>query len=127
MDLSAIVAETRDFEVLHPKSGDPIGLTLKLRPYTAPEIKAVERRWQTQALRGRKFSADQIEARGTDILVAYVSGWAWGKDADGEPCTFKGEVPEFNEASLRRVLKELPWLKKQLDVEAGSESDFFKG
>jgi len=126
MDLSTTVATDRDYDVLHPATSEPIGLKLTLRPDSAEEIKKAERRWLTQGLRGRRLTAEQLEARGTDILVATIAGWEWGKGPDGEPLTFEGAVPEFTEANVRKVLKALPWVKKQVDNEAGYDSAFFK-
>lgn len=126
-EISTVVAANRDVEIVDPKTQEPIGLTLFVRPDTSPEVKAVERKWMNMGLRGRRLNAEQMEARGTEILVAHVAGWTWGNDPEGTPCTFGGEQPDFNEANLRRVFKALPWIKKQLDIEAGNDAGFFKG
>ncbi len=126
-DISSVIASEREVDIVHPVTQEPIGLKLTVRPDSAPEVRAVERKWLTMGLRGRRITAEQMESRGIEILVAHVSGWAWGNDTNGEACTFDGGTPEFNEPNLRKVLKALPWIKKQLDVEAGNDSGFFKG
>lgn len=122
MDLSIITPSNREYEVLHPKTGEPIGLVFTLRPGSAPEVKKFEREWTNQQLRrGRKqLNAEQIEARNMGRIVASVEGWAWNGDA-----SWGGEKLEFKPENLRRVLKEGSFIFTQLDEELGNDEAFF--
>ena len=122
MDISSIVATERVVEIKHPATDEPIGLTVTLRPDSHPEVKKARREWTNERLkRGGKVDADKVEALNLSLVIAAVGGWDWG---DGD-LSFKGEKPDFTPANLRAVLKELPWVRTQLDEAAGDDAAFF--
>lgn len=125
-DISTIVAKNHVFEATHPATGENIGLRITLRPKSHKAPKAVQRNWTTQALRNRKLTADQLEARAVELIVALVEKWEWHKDHEGNESDFKGEKIPLNETNLRTVLKALPWLRDQIDNEAGNDASFFQ-
>ena len=127
MNFSDVKATERQYELLHPKTDEPMGLTFTLRPDTSPEVKAFERNWLNQQLRrsrGKMPTAEQLEQKQLEQVVASVAGWAWSKNARGEDPDWQG-MPEFSVGKLREFLTEFSWAQKQLSQELGSEGDFF--
>ena len=121
-DISSIVAAARTVEIKHPATGEPIGLKVTVLPDSDAKVKAARRKWLNERLqRGMKITAEKLEAQQLTIIEAAVGDWEW----EGE-LTFHGEKPAFTEGNLRKVLKELPWVKTQLDEELGDEAAFFQ-
>lgn len=121
-ELTNIVAAERRLEILHPATDDPVGLVLILLPDSHPQVKAAARKAINDRINNRgKVTAEQIEASRITMLAASVSGWDW----QGE-LTFHGEKPVFQEQTLRRLLKELPWVAEQADAALGERAEFFR-
>lgn len=123
MDISSYTATTREVVITSPKDAEPIGLTIRLRPTTSPEVTRVKRAHTNEILKSRgKATAEKIEANGLDILVAATESWEWAGDL-----SFHGEKPEATPENIRRVYKELPWARQQIDDALGDEAAFFRG
>jgi hypothetical protein len=122
MDLASLVAGKNTVDITHPKTGEPIGLKVTLRSSDAPEVKEVARKHlnDTLMLRGKTPSAEKVEARALDLMVASVESWEWAPGV-----TWGNEALECTPANVRRVLKDAPWIKRQLDVALGDEGAFF--
>lgn len=124
MDLSNIVAVGRTVDILHPKTKEPVGLKVDLLPDTDEKVEAARRKIQNRRLASRsiKVTAEQMDAEGIELLSAAITGWEWCGEL-----TFRGEKPECTPENVRRVLKALPWVKKQIDEESGYTEAFFEG
>lgn len=122
MDIATITPSARTVEITHPGTGEPIGLKVELLPDSDDKVQAARRKWLNERMqRNKKITVEAAEAHQLNVIEAAVSGWAWGGDL-----TFHGEKPAFSPAVLRKVLKELPWVKSQLDSELGDEAAFFR-
>ena len=122
MDISSITAAERTVDIKHPSNGEPLGLKITLLPESDAKVQAARRKWLNERMqRGKKLTAEKAEAGQLLFLESAVNGWNW----EGE-LTFHGDKPEFTEANLHKVLKELPWIKAQLDEELGDEAAFFQ-
>jgi len=126
-NLTNRVAGDTAFEVIDPATSEPSGLSVTLRHKTSPEVRAVDRKWSSFMLKGRRLSVEQLEARQTDTVIAHIAGWTWGNDPNGEPFALDGYTDEFTELNVRRVLKAYPWIRDQVDSQANVEADFYKG
>lgn len=121
-DLSTIVAAERAIEIKHPATDEPLGLTINILPESHPRVQEATRKKINERLLSReKVNAERMEADALDQLVSHVSGWKWGGDLN-----FHGKKPDFSEQALRQVLKELPWVRRQIDVELGNDAEFFR-
>ena len=122
MDISAIKPEGRTINITHPATGEPIGLSVTLRPQSAPEVEKVKRTLTNRRLQNRNFkpTAATIEADANELLIACVAAWEW-KDK----VSFHGEKPECTPDNVRKVLTELVWVRDQIDREAGDSESFF--
>lgn len=121
-DISKIVPLERAMDIKHPATEAPVGLRITLLPDSHPKVRAASRKSLDERLQGKgKITAAKMEQGRTDMLVASVGGWEWQGDL-----TFHGEKPTLTDESLRKVLKELPWVGDQLEVELGNRAEFFR-
>ena len=124
-DLADIYQPTTTFDIVHPATREPVGVTVELFSPESPEVKAVNRRLRERALRSGRggVNYDQIESGALDTLAAAVKSWSW---ADG--MTWHGEVPTNDAAFIRKVLgsPEGAFIRAQIDAKLASEADFTK-
>lgn len=122
MDLTQIAAQTTDVEIKHPATFEPIGLLVKLRPMSSPEVRAVQRRITNENLRSRqaKLTAEKLDASRNQLLEAAVADWKWSGTAN-----LNGETPKCTVDAVRELLK-IDWIRDQLDTALGDESLFFQ-
>lgn len=122
LDLSAIKSTNRVVPILNPATGEPTGLEWELAALDSDEAKAVTRRITDKrnklAARGKVFTADEIDANETDLLVAVSKGWKWGGSA-----AWHGEKPTFNAKNVKEVAAQ-PFIRSQL-VEALDDTQGF--
>jgi hypothetical protein len=124
MDISSIAPTVNELKILHPSTAESIGLTIRIQPITSPAVREVQRRITNETLRtkGRGMTAEKMDAHRLDILVAATAGWSWEGDA-----TWNGEKPEATPAAIRKVYKDAPWIKEQVDAALNDEAAFFRG
>jgi predicted Mrr-cat superfamily restriction endonuclease len=128
MDLSTLKAANTVAEIRHPVTGEPIGLSITLRPATHPEVKAVQNRLTNEVLRQRqKMTSEKLDSNNLDRLVASTDAFTWGVGADGEKASFGGEQLEATPVNVRRLYREAPWIKQQVDEALGDEGRFYAG
>ncbi len=124
MDICELKPVERTIDIVHPKTGEALGITVNIISLNDPKIATLKRRIQNQRLdlerRGKGFKADDVEENFTNLLIAAITGWEWKDDA-----TFHGEKPELNEKNIKEVFKELPWFKNQIADAIGDEESFF--
>lgn len=125
MDIASIkpVSE-RLIDILHPQSGDKLGITVSLMSYDDPRMKGIRRKITNRRLhldaRGKHYKAEEIEENNHDLCFTAMIGWDWGEDA-----TFNGKKPEFNKSNVISVFTELPWFREQIDEAIADEKAFF--
>lgn len=124
MDICEIKPVEREIEIVHPKSGEPLGIKVTVLSLNDPKMASLKRRIINQRLdlerRGKTFKADDIEENNVSLLIAAMVDWKW----EGES-TFMGEKPEFNEKNIKAVFKAIPWFKNQISEAVGDEESFF--
>lgn len=122
-DIATIVAAERAIDILHPATGEPIGLRITIRPESHPSVREAVRKTLNDRLSGRgKVTAERLESNRLELVIASVGGWEWQGDTN-----FEGGKPEFAEPNVRKVLKKLTWIKDQIDKAIGETEEFFRG
>ena len=98
---------------------DKTPMTITLVGEHSEEYKAVTRRWQNEVLRkpNRKLTAEQVEERGIDLLVACTKGWAIQWDQ---------ELLPFSPEAARELYsdREHAWIKNQVETHIYEASNF---
>lgn len=121
-DISNIVAKPRAIDILHPASGEPIGLSVSILPDTHEQVRAVDRKHLDARLAGKgKIDAESLESNILERLTASIESWSWAKDA-----TFEGKQPSFSPAEFKRVVTKLPWMRAQIEAELSKTTEFFR-
>lgn len=123
MDISSITPSTNELNILHPATSEPIGLTISLLPLTSPPVRDVQRRITNESLRtrGKGFTSEKLDANRLDILIAATQGFKWEGDAN-----WNGEKPEATPQLVRKIYKEVPWIREQVDNALNDEAAFFR-
>jgi hypothetical protein len=71
-------------------------------------------------MRNKTPTSDQIEENDLTLLASAVVSWDWRGST-----TFKDSKPACNISTIKRVLSELPWFRKQIDEALGDTKNFF--
>lgn len=125
MDLANLKPVERLIDILHPSTGEKIGVSVTVLSINDEKMAAAKRRIQNKKLeldrRGKTFKADDLEENEMELLTTAITGWNWEGDVD-----FHGEKPAFNEKNVKAVLKELTWFKQQIMEAVGDEKAFFQ-
>jgi len=136
MDLSQIKTGDRTIEILHPATGEKLGVRVNLvsiddERLTKAKRVITDRRLYLEA-RGKVFKAEEIEENKINLLFAAMTGWEWyaQQATDDTPAidapTFHGEIPEFNRRNVNAVLYELAWFNDQVNEAIGETKAFFE-
>ena len=124
MDLANIKPVERIIDIVHPSTGEKIGVSVSVLSINDEKMASIKRRIQNKRLelerRGKSFKADDLEENEMELLVTAVTGWNWEGDVD-----FHGEKPAFNEKNIKAVFTELTWFKQQIMEAIGDEKAFF--
>jgi hypothetical protein len=125
MDLANLKPVERIIDIVHPSTGEKIGVSVTVLSINDEKMAAAKRRIQNKKLeldrRGKTFKADDLEENEMELLTTAITGWNWEGDVD-----FHGEKPAFNEKNVKAVLKELTWFKEQIMEAVGDEKAFFQ-
>lgn len=125
MDLANLKPVERMIDILHPSTGEKIGVSVTVLSINDEKMAAAKRRIQNKKLeldrRGKTFKVDDLEENEMELLTTAITGWNWEGDVD-----FHGEKPTFNEKNVKAVLKELTWFKQQIMEAVGDEKAFFQ-
>lgn len=111
MEIGELKPQTRDVELLHPKTGEPIGVRVSVLSIEDEALKSVKRQILNGKLtaeqKGKHLKADDIEGNLDAILLAAVKEWCWYNptDNDDNHPTLDGErSPELNPRNLKKLL-----------------------
>ena len=125
MDLANIKPVERIVEILHPGTGEKMGVSVQIISLKDDKLASIRRRIQNKNIefqkRGKTLKASDIEENEMELLIGCITGWKWEPDAD-----FNGEKPAFNEKNVRNILQELSWFKQQIQEAVDDEKAFFQ-
>lgn len=134
-DIATIKTSDLTIEILHPATGEKIGIRVNLVSIDDERLMKQKRAITDRRLyleaRGKTFKAEEIEENKTNLLFAAMTGWDWyAQPATNdmpaiEQPTFRGSVPDFDRRSVTAVLTELPWFNDQVNEAIGETQAFF--
>lgn len=131
MDIANLKPVERTIEIVHPATGEPIGIRVGLVSLDDDRLRKVRRAITDERMRleqrGKSFKSEDIEENARKLLYTAVIKWEWysvsGKKED--TCNFNGEVPELTQKNFYAVIDALPWLATQLNEAIGETKGFF--
>lgn len=132
LDTVAACDAGTEIELLHPTTGDPLGIFISVlgrdsqvfKEYTRQSINTRLRKEAINRKRGRDPEVATVEAAEEDslgALIACTRGWRTG---DEKTIQFKGEQLAFTPANASLIYRSLPWIKHQVDEGIGDLANF---
>ena len=126
--LSKLADVGYEFEVLLPETFEPTGIFITVRGKESDAVKAFGRR-KFQELqqrdarakrngRNEEMTLEQAEELAVESAAVRVMAW--------EGVIEDGQVVEFNEDNVERILTEHSWIREQVIEESDNLSDFLK-
>jgi hypothetical protein len=118
-----------DVKIRHPVTNVPLGMTIRVlgrdsdtfKEYTRDTLNTRLRREAMAQKRGKDAdlrTVEVIEQENMDLLVVCTVGW--------QGVVLAGKELPFEEANVRRVYKEYPWIYDQVNEAIGSLENFLK-
>lgn len=120
LDTSKAQDEGIEVTILHPKTEEPLGITIRVAGVDSDRAKRARREILDRRIRKRKrsFTAKEIEDDELQQLAAQTISWT-GVVIDGK------EI-ELTPDSAAALYRRFPFIKRQVDVEAGDIAGFLK-
>ena len=123
MDIAKLIPTERVVEILHPKTGKEIGLTVTVVSLEDEKLKAIKRKFLDAKARaesrGKTLKIEETEEFDTMMIFTAMTGWAWGENA-----SYNGQKLDFNLKNVREVITNVYWIRQQL-LEAITDGDSF--
>ena len=107
-------------EIIHPATGEPLGLTITVAGPDSTRAKTAERAMINRRLKAQKtkpMTADELQAEGLRKLAACAISWD-GMVSDGKPL-------ECNVENAMLAFERAPWIAEQVAEAAGNRAAFF--
>jgi hypothetical protein len=137
-DLATIKTTDRTIEMIHPASGERVGVRVNIVSIDDERLMKVKREITDRRLyleaRGKSFKSEDIEQNKNNILFAAMTGWEWynptgkeddeGFDPDAQ-AVFNGTIPDFTKRNVVDVFKVIPWFSDQINEGIGETKSFF--
>lgn len=134
IDTVAACNKGYEVELKHPATNEPIGIFWSVlgsdsdtfRDYMKEATNAKLRKDAMARKRGKDVevrTVEEAEKETIDLLTLCSLGW---RSTDSSAIKFKGEDLAFNVPNVRRVLTELPWIRRQIDEAIGDLENFMK-
>ena len=124
-DISQLKPKTRVVQILHPATGDELGISVEVMSFGDPRLKRIIRQIndqkQEREARRKIMRTEDMESNSVRLVANAIVGWDWSKSSFG----FKGERPAFSLKKAIEVLSELDWFYTQLNEEIANEKAFF--
>jgi hypothetical protein len=113
-------------DIMHPSTGENLGITITLLGKDSDEFQRVSRAQSKRriektrrGMRGPVVTQEEVDQDGIELLAACTTGWT-GVVMSGK------EVP-FSRSEAEKLYREFPWMREQIDVAIGDRSNFIKG
>ncbi|MFD2112569.1 hypothetical protein [Thiorhodococcus fuscus] len=126
MNIDDIVfAQSYDMPIRHPTTDEPLVMAdgspmfVRVLSSDAEPVKALQTRYRNEALRnpGKRLTAEKIERRSIDQLVAGTVGWAI--EGQGGPIPFSPEAAREIYSDPKKL-----WLRNQVTAAIYDDSNF---
>ena len=138
-EITDIKTSDRKIEILHPGTGEKIGVRVGVVHIDDERMSKIKRRITDRRLhleaRGKVFKAEEIEENRTDLLFGAMTGWEWynptgdegdeGYDASAAPSFEGSQQPDFTRKNVTAILTKLPWFGDQINEAVGDTKAFF--
>jgi len=131
LDLAALdtkkgAEEGFQLELRHPKSGDPIGIWIRVLGADSDTyqelLRELERRHAEILKRNMRasLSAEERRAEALELLAAATRGWS-------DKMIVDGSMLGFSPDAARKLYARFPWIREQVDAGVHDRGNFLPG
>lgn len=126
MDISQLSPKERIIDIVHPGTGESLGITVTVVSIMDERMKQIKRDLMDNRLmmdqKGKKFKASDLETNENNLLFQAMRDWSW----QGE-VTWEGTKPKFTRENVMKVLTspKHEWFKSQIMEAISEEQSFF--
>ena len=124
IDISTITPKEREIEIMHPATGEPLGITVTVMSADDSRLKRHQRqlidRRQERQRRNKFLSAQEMEFEMVKLIANAIVGWDF-------KVKYQGEIPAFSTRKAIEMLSDpnIPWFFEQINAEMGDTKAFF--
>lgn len=123
MDISNLKPAEGLLKIVHPSTGEELGITVSTIYIEDEELQRIRRSIRNRAnklsARGANFKAEEEEENLHDLCAKAIQSWDWGEH------TFHGVKPECTPKVIKEVFAELPWFLRQVNEFISEQKNFF--
>lgn len=118
--LSAAQEEGFDVSITHPKSGEPLGITVRVAGPDSKRVKSARAIIvnERSEMRLRKISADRMEDESNRITAASIISWSG--------VIVGGKTWECSPQAAYKLMVQWPFIREQIDAFVGDRANFIK-
>lgn len=120
-DLASAQEEGIEVKVTHPKTGEEMGITIRVAGPESDRQKKARNRLVNDRLiknRNRRVTAAELEQDALKVSAASILGW--------DNIEIKGQPLEFNLENAEKLLKNYPFIREQVDSAVNDRALFMK-
>ena len=120
LDTSSASERGASLDVLHPTTGEKLGIAITLAGADSPTYVQAQRAMVNRRIRarGKQVTAEQVEDDAVDLIASCVLGWS-GVLVDGKAL-------ECTKANAKELLARFPWIKEQCSEFMGERANFLR-
>ena len=110
-----------DVKIVHPKTGEELGITIKVAGPDSDRQKKARNAINNERLRmsrNKRLTAAELEADALKVTAASIISW------DG--VIENGEAVALNNENATAILAKYPFIREQLDAAVGDRAGFIK-
>ena len=127
MDISSLTPRNAFVNLEHPGTGEELGLVFEMRSRHSDEVQKVSRdfdaKYQNKRGRGKEPSLLDKRAHSRDLILASVVDWKWTVPIT--ELNFGDEQPAYSKETLKKWLKDYPWMVEFFSREFLEDENFF--
>lgn len=120
-DLTKVQDDGIDVSILHPKTGEELGITIRVAGPDSDRQKKARNAINNERLRmsrNKRLTAAELETDALKITAASIISW------DG--VVENGEAVPLNAENATAILTRYPFIREQLDTAVGDRAGFIK-
>ena len=122
LDTARVADEGRELELVHPQTGEPVGIRITIRGTDSDAYRrallAQQRVSMERLTRNRKQrkTPEELEDESIDVLATLTTGWA--------PFNLEGKPYPYSHANAVALYRRFRWIREQADAFAGDRANF---
>lgn len=120
LDITSPANEGVWMDIEHPITGEVLDIKIKVAGIDSNIYRKKLREQQNKRIRKgfKNITAEELEAEAIELLVACTLDW--------KGVEYEGQELECNPENIRKIYKEFPWIREQVDLFINDRANFLK-